>query len=93
MKFTSKLASAAILGLGLAAFAAGSASAHIVCNENGDCWHTDRHEHYRDVKVEVHPDNWYFHRDWDGDHDHHWHGYHEGHGYWRQGQWVDFDHH
>ena len=93
MKLTSKLCSAAILGLGLAAFSGGSASAYVVCNHEGDCWHTDRQERYRDVQVEVHPDSWYFHRDWDNDHDHHWRGHHEGHGYWHNGAWVDFDTH
>ena len=85
-----RTAMAALLGVGVLASSAGSASAYIVCNGN-DCWHTDSRYHYsRDVRVEVHPDNWYFHRDWDHDRDHHWWNHHEGRGYYRNGVWVTF---
>ena len=86
-----KFAAAALLGLGAIALSAGTASAEVVCNHEGDCWHTDRHYHYEHgVQVEVHPDSWYFHRDWDHDNDHHWRGHHEGRGYWRNGVWITF---
>ena len=45
------VAMSALLGMGAIAFTAGSASAYVACNEAGDCWHTDRHEHYKDVNV------------------------------------------
>ena len=80
----------ALMGLGALAFTAGSASAYVACNDRGDCWHTDRHEHYRDVRVQWHPDNWYWHHDWDNDRDHRWHHYHQGRGYWRDGVWITF---
>lgn len=86
-----KWAAAALLGLGIMAVSAGTASADVVCNREGDCWHVDHRYHYGpDVRVVVHPDNWYFHRDWDHDHDYHWRGHHEGRGYWRDGVWVTF---
>ncbi|THD58622.1 hypothetical protein [Phenylobacterium sp.] len=65
------------------------ASADVVCNRDGDCWHA--HEHYNyapNLGVVVHPDDWYFHQHWD-DH-HHWRDYHEGRGYYRGGVWVPF---
>jgi hypothetical protein len=81
-------ATAALLGLGALAYTAGSASAYVACNEAGDCWHTDRHEHYKDVNVQWHPDNWYWHHDWDNEKSLKWHHYHDGRGYWKGGVWV-----
>jgi hypothetical protein len=67
------------------------ASARIVCNRYGDCWHTDaRYDYDRDLAARYHPDDWYFHRHWDSDRDYHWRDYHEGRGYWRNGEWVTF---
>src|SRR4051812_38090345 len=66
-------------------------SARVVCSASGDCWHTDSDYSYnRDLRVEAHPDDWYFHRHWDSDREHHWRDYHEGRGYWRNGVWVTF---
>ena len=94
MKRIWNFAGAAAVGFCVAAFSAGNASAYVVCNHEGDCWHTDHREHFKsDVKVEIHPDSWYFHNNWDNDHDHRWRGHHEGHGYWRNGAWVDLDIH
>lgn len=82
----------AALGAGTVAFSATSASAYIACNRAGDCWHVDRRYHYREPRIVVHPDDWYFHRDWDHDRDHHWRR--EDHsrerGFWRDGVWVTF---
>ena len=82
-------ATAALFAVGFVATPMSSASARVVCNDDGDCWHTDSPYRYR-VHVRTFPDNWYFHHDWDGDHDHHWRGHHEGRGYWRSGVWVNF---
>ncbi|HWU24850.1 MAG TPA: hypothetical protein VN154_00480 [Rhizomicrobium sp.] len=82
-------AATALLGLGALALTTGNAGAYVACNETGDCWHTDHREHYRDVHVEWHPDNWYWHHDWDNDRDHHWHHSHDGHGYWKGGVWIN----
>ncbi|HLJ51995.1 MAG TPA: hypothetical protein VKT24_01345 [Rhizomicrobium sp.] len=91
MKTMAKLAGAALLSAAAFAISAGSAAAYVVCNAEGDCWHTDNRYHYRPgVHVEFHPDSWYFHRDWDNDRDRHWRGHHEGRGYWRNGVWVTF---
>ena len=85
------VATAALLGMGALALTAGTASAYVVCNSAGECWHTDHKYHYdNQVGVQYHPDDWYFHRNWANDHDHHWRDYHEGRGYYRDGVWVSF---
>jgi hypothetical protein len=65
----------------------GSANAYVVCNRDGDCWHTDRRDEPPGVSFQIHPDDWYFHRHWDHDRDR-WHDYREGRGYWRNGVWI-----
>jgi hypothetical protein len=91
-KLVAGIAISALIGIGCVVAGTLPAAARIVCNYEGDCWHTDRVYHYRsDWHVrDYHPDDWYFHRDWDRDHDHHWRGYHEGRGYWRNGIWITF---
>ncbi len=86
MKFASKIAAAAILSVGALAFTAGTASARIVCNDEGDCWHTHAEYDYPPaVHLEVHPDNW----KWREGEKRAWREHEgEGHGYWHQGVWV-----
>jgi hypothetical protein len=82
MNGLTKVVLGAACALGLTATAA---SAAIVCNEDGDCWHTKRVYHYRpEFRLEVHPDNWR----WEGRR-HHWRE-HAGRGYWRNGVWIEF---
>jgi hypothetical protein len=83
----SAAALAAAIGIGALA-TAGAASARIVCNADGDCWHTDARIVVPGVRFTYHPDDWYFHRHWDRDRDHHWRDYHEGRGYYEHGAWV-----
>jgi len=78
----------AAIGLAAGISLATPASAYIVCNREGDCWHTDARVRAPGVILETHPDDWYFHRHWDEDRDHHWREYHEGRGYWRGGVWI-----
>ena len=82
---SSKIATAAVLTAGILALSASGASARIVCNEDGDCWHS--HEDFvvsPELRLNVHPDGWKF-----GEDNHHrWHE-HEGRGYWRGGNWVE----
>jgi hypothetical protein len=78
------LTTAALLGAGMLALTATTASAEIVCNGDGDCWHVKEHRVYEPgLNLSVHPDNW----KWDGNGHHRWHE-HEGHGYWRSGVWI-----
>jgi hypothetical protein len=80
---------AAAIALGGIATTAGSASAYVVCNRFGDCWHTDTRVHFPHVRLTFHPDNWwerhkinrhYTWHDTAGGHD--WR-----HGYWDHGIW------
>jgi hypothetical protein len=71
--------------LGVAA-SSGSASAYVICNGEGDCWHSDRRESIPGVNLEIHPDDWYFHQEWGRFH--RFREYHDGRGYWHNGVWV-----
>jgi len=92
-KLIKSTALAALLGAGALAIASTSASAEIVCNAAGDCWHVREHYVYPDnVGIVVHPDDWR----WDAAPTdgaavvhYRWHE-HEGRGYWRDGVWVQF---
>lgn len=72
-------------GCSTLATAAAPSQAAVVCNGDGDCWHS--HETYTyppAAGVLVHPDDWRF----EGD------GYrwreHEGRGYWHGHDWEAF---
>ena len=90
-RLVTSLAAAALLGTGVLAISAGPASAYVVCNSNGDCWHTDhRYRYGRDLGTRYHNDDWYFHQRWDQDHERHWRDYHDGRGGYRNGIWFNF---
>jgi hypothetical protein len=82
-----------ILALGTIAAAAGMvalaapASAAVVCNGRGDCWHTtDRYDYKPAWGIRVHDDNWKWRS-----RDHYRWREHEGRGYWgRNHVWVTF---
>jgi hypothetical protein len=81
----------ATLSAGTLAFSAVSAKAYTVCNRAGECWHTDSRYKYREPGITVHPDDWYFHRDWDHDKAYRWrHEEHRDRGYYRDGVWIHF---
>lgn len=81
-----KLGAAAALGVTALAIAATSASAAIVCNREGECWHVPRAEVYRpEFGVVVHPNSWRW-----GPREHFVWREHPGRGYWRNGVWVTF---
>ena len=87
MKALSKIAAAALLGAGALTLAATSASARIVCNTDGDCWHTTTVYDYPPATgVVIHEDNWA----WGPSDKYRWRE-HEGRGYWRGGAWVTSD--
>jgi hypothetical protein len=92
MKNLRTLMLGAAVGAGTLIAMAAPAAADIVCNREGDCWHSDTRYERPGVRFEYHPDDWYFHRHWRDDRDDRWHwrGYHEGRGYWRDGVWITF---
>ena len=84
-RFT-KIAAAALLGAGALVLTAADASAAIVCNQEGECWHVRHAYTYRpEFGIVVHPNNWRWH---DGDH-FTWRE-HAGRGYWHNGVWIAF---
>jgi hypothetical protein len=86
MNRLSKVASAALLGLSALTASAATASAAIVCNAEGACWHVRHPYAYAPAYgVVVHPDNWRW-----GPGEHYTWREHAGRGYWRGGVWVKF---
>ena len=86
MNMLGKITFAALLGASALAMTATGASARIICNADGDCWHAKSNYDYKpEFGLVVHPDNWKWK---EGEH-HAWRE-HEGRGYWSGGSWKDF---
>ena len=65
-----------------------AASAEIVCNDDGDCWHVrERVEYKPEFRLQVHPDDWKWAEN-EG-HRYRWRE-HDGRGYWNKGVWIGF---
>ncbi|HWY63724.1 MAG TPA: hypothetical protein VNX61_00835 [Rhizomicrobium sp.] len=80
---------ALLLGTGALVSSALPASARMVCNNSGDCWHSDsRYNYDRQVGAQYHNDDWYFHQTWNDQR--HYRDPHEGRGYYRSGVWIGF---
>ncbi len=65
-----------------------AASADVVCNSAGECWHVhDRLAYPADAGVVFHDDAWA-----DAHRDHHWRWRHDrdDRGYYRNGVWITF---
>jgi hypothetical protein len=78
----------ALLATGALAMSAAPAAARVVCNNGGDCWHSDTAPaRVPGIQFNVHPDDWYFHQKWDNS-DRHYRDYHEGRGYYKGGVWI-----
>ncbi len=86
MKVPTKLAATVILALGAAVVSTTAASAAVVCNADGACWHVRHPYNYAPgYGVVVHPNNWRW-----GPGDHYTWREHAGRGYWRNGVWIRF---
>ena len=69
------------------ALTATTASAEIVCNDEGDCWHVrERHVYRPEFGVKVYP-AWRWAET--ESRRYRWRE-HEGRGYWRNGIWIGF---
>ena len=56
------LEKSALAAAGMLALTATTASAEIVCNGEGECWHAREHVEYEpEFGVRVHPDDWKWH--------------------------------
>jgi hypothetical protein len=86
MNTRAKLVAFGFTGLAMVAMSSLSASARIVCNEDGDCWHAQEEFTYPpSVNLTIHPNDW---RWKEGEH-HAWKE-HPGRGYWHGGEWRGF---
>lgn len=74
-----------LIGAGALALTATTASAAVVCNDEGDCWRVRGRPAYGpELRLSIHPDNWRWQR-----HEHYrWREPRRGHGYWRGGNWI-----
>jgi hypothetical protein len=81
-----KSLSTAVMGAACALIlGASAASAEIVCNREGDCWHVKDHGWIRpEHGLIVYPDSW----KWAEHEKYRWRE-HEGRGYWHEGRWVE----
>jgi hypothetical protein len=76
---------AILLAASAFALTATAASAAIVCNGEGECWHRRGEASYGpELKLTVHPDSW----KWAAHEKYKWRE-HDGHGYWRNGVWIE----
>jgi hypothetical protein len=89
MTMVKKLLVTTVFAAGLGISFGSPASAYVVCNSNGDCWHADERVTFPGVTLSFHDDKWRdehhedSHYSWhDPDNDHDWH-----HGYWDHGNW------
>jgi len=83
MKAISK---ALIIGASALTISASAASAAIVCNEEGDCWRVSGHPSYEpSLKLRIMSDDWR----WKEGESYRWREPGRGHGYWRQGAWIE----
>ena len=85
MRTLVKFGAAAAFALGVFG-AASTASAAIVCNAAGECWHVKRALAYpAEAGIVVHPNGWRWRA-----REHFVFREHTGRGYWRNGVWVSF---
>ena len=81
-----KTALAVTLAAGAIFATSTAASAYIVCNREGECWHVKhRYAYHPEFGLVIHPDGWRWRR-----HEHFVWREHDGRGYWRNGVWIAF---
>jgi hypothetical protein len=78
------MSKALLVAAGALALGVATASAEIACNSEGDCWHVKRHDFHPNLKLTIRPDSW----KWAEHEKYRWRE-HEGHGYWRNGVWIE----
>jgi len=76
----------ALLGAGAMLMTTLTASAKIVCNADGECWHVQTDYPYQpDFGLIIHPDDWTWKQG-----EHYTWKEHDGRGYWKGGKWTEF---
>ena len=83
--FMNAMTKAILIGVSALSLSAGAASAAVVCNDVGECWHVRGRPVYEPgLRLSIHPDNWR----WGRYERYRWRE-HRGHGYLREGVWID----
>ena len=83
-----KLLTKALFVGAMLALSVGSASAAVICNEEGDCWRVKETRTYEpSLKLRIMPDDWKW-KDSEKDR-YRWRDSGRGHGYYRKGVWVE----
>lgn len=77
-----------LMGTGALVATTAPASARMVCNDSGDCWHTESNYQYPGRGYSRHNDDWYFHQTWNDQR--HYREPHRDRGYYRGGVWIGF---
>lgn len=79
---------AALVLAGTLTLTATSASAAVVCNEEGDCWRVkERYEYKPEFRLRVYEDDW---RWPEAERERYRWRESRGRGYWRNGIWIEF---
>ena len=74
------------LAAGVFTLNAATASAAIVCNDEGDCWRVSGEPRYEpSLRLRVMRDDWR----WREGERYRWREHGHGHGYWRGGTWIE----
>jgi hypothetical protein len=74
--------------LGALTFGVGSASAAVVCNDEGDCWRVKKRIEYKpELRLRVYEDDW----KWKDGEKYRWRDAHGDRGYWKGGVWINLD--
>jgi hypothetical protein len=78
--------SKAALAATVVVLSAGTASAAVVCNDEGDCWRVTGQPRYESsLRLRIMPDDWR----WREGERYRWREPGRGHGYWRGGTWIE----
>jgi hypothetical protein len=78
----------ALLAASAGVLSAGTASAAVVCNEDGDCWRVEGKPTYGpELRLRIHPDDWR----WSPGEPYRWREPGAGRGYYRGGVWVPIE--
>lgn len=83
-----KIGNMALIAAGAFLLGASSASAAVVCNEEGDCWRVKKRVDYKpELRLRVYDDDW----KWKDGENYRWREARSEHGYWKGGVWIDLD--
>jgi len=84
MHFVGKVIASAVVAAGVLASSQMNASAEIICNDEGVCWHTHNpYDYPLEAHVTIHDNEWHW-----GPNEHYTFREHAGRGYWKGDTWI-----